>query len=98
MEKRYEFFDIKIDDDTINGQRSGAYNDQFDAVLHGANITFDVNYAVTQFVLDTEIKNPSGDLMLEVINHAKGFAGATREWIIGPDDAAGDGGSSGGSE
>jgi hypothetical protein len=89
MEKQYEFFDIKIDDDKINGQRSGAYNDQCDVLLHGANITFDVNYAITQFVLDTEIKNPSGDLMLEVINHAKGYEGITREWIIGPEPGTG---------
>jgi hypothetical protein len=89
MEKKYEFFDIKIDDDKIDGQRSGAYNDQFDVILRGANITFDVNYAITQFVLDTEIKNPSGDLMLEVINHAKGYEGTTREWIIGPESGTG---------
>jgi hypothetical protein len=86
MEKKYEFFDIKIDDDKINGQRSGTYGDIFDVILHGANITFDVNYAITQFVLDTEIKEPSGDLLLEVINHAEGYKGITREWIIGPGD------------
>jgi hypothetical protein len=87
LESKYEFFDIKIDDEKINGQRSGAYNDQFDVILHGANITFDVNYAITQYVLDTEIKDPSGELMLEVINHAKGYEGTTREWIIGPGSA-----------
>jgi hypothetical protein len=87
MEVEYEFFDIKIDDDKINGQRSGAYNDQFDVILHGANITFDVNYAIAQFVLDTEIKNPSEDLLLEVINHVKEYEGTTTEWIIGPEDA-----------
>jgi hypothetical protein len=92
LEKQYEFYDIKIDDDKINGQRSGAYNDQFDVLLYGANITFDVNYAITQFILDTEIKNPSGDLMLEVINHAKGYEGTTRERIFGP-DGSGIGGS-----
>ncbi|MDR1176639.1 MAG: collagen-like protein [Treponema sp.] len=91
MENKYEYFDIKIDDDKIAGQRSGAYNDLFDVILHGANITFDVNYAITQFVLDTEIKNPSRDLMLEVINHVKGYEGTTSEWIIGPGNAPGAG-------
>jgi hypothetical protein len=66
---KYEVQDIKMDDDTVNGQRSGAWNDQFDVVLAGANLTFDVNYAIEQIVLDTEIENPRRDLITEVINH-----------------------------
>jgi hypothetical protein len=68
---KYSFFDVKMDDDSINGQRSGAYNDQFDVVLYGANITFDVNYAVEQIVLDTEIEKKTRDLIMEVCNHAQ---------------------------
>ena len=66
--KKYQAYDIKIDDDTVNGQRSGAWNDQFDVVLAGADITFDVNYAIEQIVLDTKIEKPGRDLITEVIN------------------------------
>jgi hypothetical protein len=68
---KYEAHDVKMDDDTVNGQRSGAWNDQFDVALAGANITFDVNYAIEQIVLDTEIENPRRDLIQEVINHVE---------------------------
>jgi hypothetical protein len=53
---KYRLFDVHIDDNTVYGQRSGAYNDQYDDVLlHGANITFDVNYGIEQIVLNTEL-------------------------------------------
>lgn len=68
---KYRAQNIKMDDDTINGQRSGAYNDQFGVILAGASLIFDVNYAVEQIVLDTEIKEPKMDLVMEVINHAR---------------------------
>lgn len=64
----YRFFDMKIDDDTVYGQRSGAYNDQFEILLYGANITFDVNYAIEQIVLNTDISNPTKDIIMEVNN------------------------------
>jgi hypothetical protein len=67
--KKYQVHDVKMDDDTINGQRSGAYNDQFGVILAGASIIFDVNYAIEQIVLDTQIKNPNKDLITEVISH-----------------------------
>jgi hypothetical protein len=69
--EKYQAYDIKIDDDTVNGQRSGAWNDQFDVILAGADITFEVNYAIEQIVLDTQIVNPGRDLITEVINHVK---------------------------
>ncbi|MDR2701088.1 MAG: hypothetical protein LBB72_01495 [Spirochaetaceae bacterium] len=64
-EDKYQSYDIKIDDDTVSGQRSGAWNDQFDVILAGGSITFDVNYAIDQIVLDTNIENPHGDLSVE---------------------------------
>jgi hypothetical protein len=70
--KKYQAHDIKIDDDTVNGQRSGAWNDQFDVILAGADITFDVNYAIEQIVLDTEIDNPRRDLIMEIVEVANG--------------------------
>jgi hypothetical protein len=66
---KYQAHDVKMDYDTVNGQRSGAWNDQFDVALAGANITFDANYAIEQIVLDTEIENPKRDLIMEVNNH-----------------------------
>jgi len=67
---KYRAHDIKMDDDTINGQRSGAWNDQFDVVLAGADITFEVNYAIEQIVLDTQIDKPKRNLITEVIKNA----------------------------
>jgi hypothetical protein len=69
--EKYRAHDIKLDDDTLGGQRSGAWNEQFDVVLAGADITFDVNYAIEQIVLDTQIDNPKRDLITEVINHVE---------------------------
>ena len=66
--KKYQPHDIKMDDDTVNGQRSGAWNDQFDVILAGGDITLEVNYAIEQIVLDTKIDNPRRDLIREVIN------------------------------
>lgn len=68
---KYRFFDIKIDDDSVCGQRSGAYNDQFEVLLYGANITFDVNYQIEQIVLDTAISNPARDIVMEVNNRVR---------------------------
>ena len=69
--KKYSVHDVKIDDDTLIGQRSGAYNDQFGTVLSGANLSFDVNYAIEHIVLDTEIEKPSRELVMEVKNHVE---------------------------
>ena len=69
--EKYRVHDVKIDDDTIYGQRSGAYNDQFDVILSGANLSFDVNYAIEHIILDTEIENPNRDIFMEVKNHVE---------------------------
>lgn len=69
--EKYQVHDIKIDDDTIIGQPSGAYNDQFDQTLTGGSINFDVTYAVEQIVLDTAIDSPSKDIVKEVIIHVE---------------------------
>jgi hypothetical protein len=52
--ERYKNNDLKIDDESIQGQRSGAWNIDFAVVLSGANIRFDVNYAVEQIFINTE--------------------------------------------
>lgn len=69
--KKYQAYDVKLDDESVNGHRNFAWNDQFDVVLVGGDITFEVNYAVEQIVLDTQIENPKRDLIMEVINHVE---------------------------
>ncbi|GHU11054.1 hypothetical protein FACS1894151_10680 [Spirochaetia bacterium] len=53
---KYENNDLKIDEESIRGQRSGAWNIDFAVVLAGANIRFEVNYAVEQILINTELK------------------------------------------
>jgi len=79
--EKYRLYDMKIDDDTVSGQRSGAYNDQFGVILSGASILFNVNYAIEEIVLDTQISDLKEDLIMEVINHVKGHEHDTRELI-----------------
>jgi hypothetical protein len=82
---------LVIFDSSVRGQRSNNFNVDFGIELSGAQITFDADYVIEQSVIDTEAGDINGNLLLEVINHVKGCAGTTREWIIGPDDAPGAG-------
>jgi hypothetical protein len=54
LTEKYKFFDPKIDDDTVRGERSGVFNIDFGIILAGANIQFDVTYVIEQNVMDTE--------------------------------------------
>jgi hypothetical protein len=54
LAEKYRFFDPKIDDDTVRGQRSGVFNIDFGTVLAGADIQFEATYAIEQNVVDTE--------------------------------------------
>jgi len=80
---------LEIFDETIIGQRSNNSNLEFGIELFGAYIAFEVNYVIEQSLIDTEIEEDNENLLLEVINHVKGYEGFTREWIIGPDDNPG---------
>jgi hypothetical protein len=53
---KYGNCDLKIDDESVQGQRSGAWNTDFAVVLSGANIRFEANYAVEQILINTELK------------------------------------------
>jgi hypothetical protein len=68
---RYGFYDIKLDDDTVTGQRSNAWNIDFDVALAGANIRFDVTYAIEQNVMDTDWDDIHREIIIGGINHAR---------------------------
>jgi hypothetical protein len=61
---KYGGYDPKIDDESINGQRSSAYNTDFGVVLFGACIRFEVNYAVEQLLINTELKELHREIIL----------------------------------
>jgi hypothetical protein len=54
LTEKYKFFDPKIDDDTVRGERSGVFNLDFGIILAGANIGFNICYIVEQNILDTD--------------------------------------------
>jgi hypothetical protein len=93
LQERYK--SIANFDDSIQGQRSNNFNYNFGVSLAGAQITFEVDYIIEQSIIDTELAGVNGDFLLEVINHVKEYTETTREWIYGPDSAAGAGGSAG---
>lgn len=71
LQELYSFFDPSIFDTSVNGERSSNYNFDFDCILCGSHITLEVDYNVSQIILDTEIENINYDLITEVINHVK---------------------------
>jgi hypothetical protein len=101
FEKLYEENDFSLFDNTVCGQRSNNFNGEFGIALWGSYITFEADYSIEQTVIDTDLVDENIEFV-EVINHVKGQAGATRSVIIGggdgaePDGATGpDGGGSG---
>jgi hypothetical protein len=73
---------IALFDNTITGERSNNYNEDFGLILHGARLTFEVDYRIEQIILDTAIQTHKIEMM-EVRNHARGYAGTTRSIITG---------------
>jgi len=63
---------VAIFDNTIKGQRSNNFNYDFGIDLAGAQITFEADYIIEQSVIDTELIEINGEIILEVINHVKG--------------------------
>ena len=87
---------LVIFDTSVRGQRSNNFNVEFGIELHGAHITFDADYIIEQTVIDTDIVDTE-NLLLEVLNHVKGYENITRERVsIGesgdPDGAGGESG------
>jgi hypothetical protein len=66
---KYENNDLKIDEESIRGQRSGAWNIDFAVVLSGANIRFEVNYAIEQILINTELKELHREIIVEGKNY-----------------------------
>lgn len=71
LQEKYSGFDIAVWDNTLSGERSSNYNFDFDTLLCGSHIAFDVDYNVSQIILDTEIEDINYQLITEVINHVK---------------------------
>ena len=67
----YPFFDIALFDGTVTGRRSNNFNYDFDVLLSGAHIGFDVNYCVEQIAIDTEEAHISKEIILRGRNHAR---------------------------
>lgn len=71
FQEQYAMFNPSVFDGSINGERSSNYNLDFGGLLCGSHISFEVDYNVSQIILDTEINNMSKEIITEVINHVK---------------------------
>ena len=71
LSEYYSLFMPTIFDNSVNGERSSNFNFDFDCLLCGSHISFEVDYTVAQIILDTEVENTNYDLITEVINHVK---------------------------
>ena len=71
LAEKYNFFDPHIDDSSIHGQRSNNYNEDFGISLSGAMISFEVNYLISQVVLDSDKTKMSNDIEAEAHNYVK---------------------------
>ena len=67
----YPFFDTAIFDETITGRRSNNFNFDFDVLLAGAHIGFDVNYCAEQIVIDTDEARINKEIILRGRNHVR---------------------------
>lgn len=72
LNERYKTFDICVFDNSINGERSSNYNFDFDVVLSGSHIAFEVDYNVESILIDTELNGIYKNIVTEVYNHVKG--------------------------
>lgn len=71
LTERYKMFDPCVFDNSVNGERSSNYNFDFDVVLTGSHITFEVDYNVESILLDTELNGIYKNIVTEVYNHVK---------------------------
>ena len=69
---KYGFFDPRLDDDTIRGQRVLPFLVDFGLTLAGANVQFEVVYAIEQNVLDTDWEDVHREIIIGGTNHVKG--------------------------
>lgn len=71
LKDKYAGYGIDYFDGSVRGERSNNYNVDFDVALSGAHIGFEINYCISQIVLDTEVKEVNKNFEWEVINHVK---------------------------
>lgn len=71
INEKYGIFCPAIFDKTIRGERSSNYNLDFDTLLCGAHLSFDVDYDISQIIIDTDLIDINRDVITEVINHVK---------------------------
>lgn len=71
LHELYSMFDPTVFDGTVNGERSSNYNFDFDCLLCGSHIGLEIDYDVSQIIIDTELNNINYDVITEVINHVK---------------------------
>lgn len=71
LREQYEMFDCSIFNNSVHGERGSNYNFDFDTILYGSHISFDVDYSVSQVIIDTSINEINNDILVEVINHVK---------------------------
>jgi hypothetical protein len=55
-----------IFDDTINGQRSGTFSNDYGIILVGANVVVDVDYLIWQSIIDTDLIDINDPVNVEV--------------------------------
>lgn len=67
----YKVFNPVLFDRTVNGERSSNFNFDFDTLLCGSHITFDVDYDIAQVIIDTDLNDINRNVITEVINHVK---------------------------
>lgn len=67
----YSIYEPEIFDHSINGERSNNYNFDFDLMLYGSHISFEMDYTISQIIIDTDLNTIEGEIIPEVINHVK---------------------------
>lgn len=68
----YKGYGLDYFDGSVRGERSNNYNVDFDIVLTGAHISFEINYCTSQIILDSELSETTiNDIETEVTNHVK---------------------------
>ena len=64
LTEKYEFFDPKIDDDTVRGTPVLPFLVDFGLTLAGASVQFEVAYAIEQNIIDTSWDDMNRDIII----------------------------------
>jgi len=69
LTEKYKFFDPRLDDDTVRGQRVLPFLIDYGLTLAGANVQFEVTYAVEQNFLDTDWDDIHREIIIGGTSH-----------------------------